>query len=450
MIEMKVSNYDEAEIFLSDVPKFTKKNPLEETRGFYDFIQNFNNGEFSENRLGKIIHVAGTNGKGSVCSFIQQICIESGYKTAMFTSPHLITTRERFCIDGECVSEEMFLEAYNWLVSRVNEYKSIKPDYKPTYFERLFFMGIYIFAKSKVDVTILETGLGGRLDTTNVVQYPIISIITEVGFDHTEYLGDTLEQIAGEKAGIIKQGIPVVFSDRKSEVSDVLTQKAKECNSICYKISKKEYKINKNRKKFIDFSLSNLYYDYGRFVVNSLALYQMENAAIAIKTCDVLLSEGLLDKLSVDTIKAGISKMKWAGRMEEIFPEVYIDGAHNIDGIEAFADTVNNMGFEDIDRCFLVFSAVKDKRYQEMIKLLCDIDKITDFVITQIPGERGTNIDELIRNFSLYTDKYIHSFESIEKATEYAIACKGDKGRVYIVGSLYLAGIIKDLKIDVI
>lgn len=448
MIEEKVTNYKEAEDFLAEVPKFTTKNPLEETKGFYEFIQDYNDGEFSEKKLGKIIHVAGTNGKGSVCSFLQQTCIECGYRTAMFTSPHLITTRERFCIDAEYADEEIFLEAYNWLIDRINEYKSLKPDYKPTYFERLFFMGIYIFVKSKVDITILETGLGGRLDTTNVINTPIISVITEVGFDHTEYLGDTLEQIAGEKAGIIKNKVPVVFSDRKSEVSDVLTRKSIECGSVCYKISKKDYKINEKQKKFIDFSLSNLYYDYGRFTVNSLALYQIENAAIAIKTCDVLLSEGLLDRLSVEKIKSGISKMKWAGRMEEILPEIYIDGAHNIDGIEAFTETVNGMDFSGIKKCTLIFSSVRDKRYQDMIKLLCGIDKITDFVITQIPGERGADIDELIENFNLHTDKSIHSFEKIEAAIEFAIADMGDCGRVYIVGSLYLAGIIKGMKIN--
>ena len=445
MKEERVSDYKKAEAFLAEVPKFTKKNPLEETKGFYQFIQECDNGIFSEKRLGKIIHVAGTNGKGSVCSFIQQICIESGYKTAMFTSPHLVTTRERFCINGEMISEEIFLEAYNWLIDKINEYNIINLDYKPTYFERLFFMGIYIFSRSEAEVTILETGLGGRLDTTNVINSPVISVITEVGFDHTEYLGETLEQIAGEKAGIIKPEIPVVFSDRKREVSTILTQKAKECGSKCYKISKKEYKINENRKKFIDFSLSNLYYDYGRFIVNSQALYQIENAAIAVKTCDVLLYMGMLDRLTTESVKNGISKMKWPGRMEEIVSEVYIDGAHNVDGIEAFVNTVNNMDFTNINKVILIFSSVRDKRYQDMIQMLCNIPVVTDFVITQIPGERGTALNELVENFRLHTNKDIHSFEDIKTAIEFAIADRGDKGRVYVVGSLYLAGIIQEI-----
>ena len=201
----------------------------------------------------------------------------------------------------------------------------------------------------------------------------------------------------------------------------------------------------KIKKKYIDFSLSNLYYDYGRFVVNSTALYQMENAAIAIKACDVLLLNGILDKLSVASIKDGISKMKWPGRMEEILPEVFIDGAHNIDGIEAFAETVKNMDFNITGRCILIFSSVKDKRYEEMIRIICGINEITDFVITQIPGERGTALDELAVNFRQNTEKCIHSFEDIADAVKFAIKHKRENGRVYIVGSLYLAGIIKEI-----
>lgn len=170
MQEKFARSYAEAEHLLEEVPRFTKKNPLEETRGFYEFIQNCENGRFQEARFGVIIHVAGTNGKGSVCAFLESICRVSGYRTAMFTSPHLVTTRERFCIDGSMISEEAFLEAFNWLSAQLGQYRKTKPDYSPTYFERLFFMGIYVFARADVEITILETGLGGRLDTTNVVK----------------------------------------------------------------------------------------------------------------------------------------------------------------------------------------------------------------------------------------------------------------------------------------
>lgn len=440
MEEKTVTSYAEAEAFLENVPKFTKKNPLEDTDAFYERY-------FEEERLGKIIHVAGTNGKGSVCAFLQQVCIESGYHVGMFISPHLITTRERFCIDGQIVSEEEFLEAFNWLEEKIADYQTRREDYRPSYFERLFFMGGYLFSKAQVEVTILETGLGGRLDTTNVVKNPALSIITEIGFDHMEYLGDTLEKIAGEKAGIIKAGVPVVFWGGKSEVTAVLEKTAADCGSICQIASEKDYKINEIRKKFIDFSVCSRYYDYGSLVVESCAAYQVENAVIAIRACELLNNQYGFDRITVHSIEKGIKNMRWRGRMEEILPGVYIDGAHNEDGVAAFVRTVNNNTEIDFcnNKCILIFSAVKDKRYENMIKMLCGLAPVTDFVITHIPGERGADLAELEEQFRTYTDKCVYAFEKIGDAIEFAIADKGEKGIVYIVGSLYLAGLVEDL-----
>ena len=264
MVERQIKNYAAAEQFLEEVPKFAKKNPLEDTRKFYMYIQNCSGGKYCEERLGKIIHVAGTNGKGSVCAYLQSICKESGYRTGMFTSPHLMTTRERFCVDGNILSEEEFLNAFYWLSDQITTYHAIAPEYNPTYFERLFFMGIYVFAKAQVDVLLLETGLGGRLDTTNIIKNPILTIITEIGLDHMEYLGDTIDKIAAEKAGILKAGVPVIFSDRKKAASAVLCEKAQKLSCKCHAVSEKDYKINEIQKKFIDFSVVSRYYDYGR------------------------------------------------------------------------------------------------------------------------------------------------------------------------------------------
>ena len=266
MEEKQIQNYAAAEQFLAEVPKFTKKNLLEDTKKFYQYIQSCADGRYCEERLGKIVHVAGTNGKGSVCAYLQSICKESGYRTGMFTSPHLMTTRERFCIDGSVLSEEEFLNAFRWLSNQITAYHAIQPEYSPTYFERLFFMGVYIFARAQIDVLLLETGLGGRLDTTNVIKNPVLTIITEIGLDHMEYLGDTIDKIAIEKAGILKSGVPVVFSDRKKEASAVICEKAQKLGCKCHAVSKKDYKINEIQKKFIDFSAVSRYYDYGRLI----------------------------------------------------------------------------------------------------------------------------------------------------------------------------------------
>lgn len=437
MREKEAVNYDAAERFLSEVPKFTTKNPLEQTKGFYRFVQD----EIDEKQFGKIIHVAGTNGKGSVCAFLNQIFLESGYHVGMFTSPHLITTRERFVIDGEMVSEASFVEAFNWLGAKINAYQALRKDYTPTYFERLFFMGMYLFANAGVAVTLLETGLGGRLDTTNVVNNPVLCIITEIGLDHVAYLGDTIEKIAYEKAGIMKPNVPVVFLERKKEAFDVFTKKASQCGCACHVVSKKEYKINEIKKKCIDFSVVSRYYDYGRIIINTSALYQVENAAIAIKACEVLIQECGFDRLHV---KEGIQRMHWPGRMEEIVPNVYIDGAHNEDGMEAFVDSLKNAA--DPERCMLIFSVVRDKQYDKMIKQLCSLDMVTEFVLTHIPDERGARLDVLTEQFKKDTDKKISVFEQIEDAVLYCLEKRNSSVHdIYIVGSLYLAGAVRKL-----
>lgn len=435
MINEYAKNYAHAEQLLAEIPRFTSKNPFDKTKAFYEFLQS----EASEEKLGAIIHVAGTNGKGSVCAFLNQIFIDSGYHVAMFTSPHLVTTRERFAIDGEMASEDEFVRAFNWLADKLNEYKNIDGGYAPTYFERLFFMGMRIFTKADVGVTVLETGLGGRLDATNVIKNPALCVITKIGIDHTLYLGDTLEQIAREKAGIIKPGVPVVFEEQKIGVCDVFYKKASECGAKCCVVSKNAYKTNEVHKKYIDFSINNLYYDYGRFIIRTRALYQVQNAAIAAKACEALERERGFGRLS---IKQGIENMKWAGRMEEVYPGFYIDGAHNEDGIEAFAHSLENAA--DLDSCMLIFSAAGDKRYDKMIERLCGLDMAAEFVITRIAGGRGADIYELAGIFKKHTDKAVHIFESMENAVSYCLdKRKGTGCGIFAAGSLYLAGAVR-------
>lgn len=443
MHKSEIRTYKQAEEYILEVPKFTTKNPLEETRGFYQFLQKR---DYKEENLGKIIHIAGTNGKGSVCSFINSVCLESGYHVGMFTSPHLITMRERFVIDGEMVSEEEFLDAFLWLEDAMDAYHEICPEYQATFFERLFFMSLFLFQRAGVDISIMETGLGGRMDTTNVMEKPSVCVITEIGLDHMAYLGETIEQIAGEKAGIIKQGIPVVFADKRPESSVVIEQMAGEKGAYCHKVSKDAYKINEIQKKCIDFSVCSRYYDYVRLIVETAAVYQVENAAIAVRALEVLKEKEQLNQITKETMQYGIRKMRWPGRMEEILPQVFIDGAHNEDGVEAFLMSVKaGWQQEERKRCFLIFSAVNDKKYDKMIEMLAELSCVTDFCITRIPGQRGVKIDELEKQFRIYTNRDIHVFEEIRDAFEFCMHHKGEKDVVYIVGSLYLAGIIEDL-----
>ncbi len=443
-MEYRAHNYKEAEQYLNEVPRFTTKNPLEETRGFYQYLLSAESGTgLQETQLGIIIHVAGTNGKGSVCAYMDSICRESGYHTGLFTSPHLVTTRERFRIDGEMVSEEEFVEAFNWLAEQIDCYHKHRESYQPTYFERLFFMMLWLFAKAGVEVTVLETGLGGRLDTTNVVEHPSLTMITEIGMDHMAYLGDTLEKIAGEKAGIIKSGVPVVYFDKRKETSAVLWQKAAEVGAECFKVSKNAYKINGIQKKCIDFSVCSRYYGYIGLQAHTTAAYQAENGAMAVCGAELLKEKGALERINRESIIRGIYNMRWAGRMEEIRPNVYIDGAHNEDGIRAFIDSVALMHGQS--PVVLLFSAVNDKRYDSMIEMLTGVDCIDQFCITQIPGSRGVRIEELTQQFAQRTDKPVHAFEDFRDAYDFCRRAKKDVGTLYIVGSLYLAGLAEDI-----
>ena len=195
-------NYEEAVAYIEDIPRFTTKNSLDHTRECM-------------RRLGhpqkkfRVIHVAGTNGKGSVCAYLDSMLRAGGYKVGLFTSPHLVKINERFKINGEMISDERFVKAFEEVQKIIKKAQEDGLDH-PSYFETLFLMGMVVFKEADVDYVVLETGLGGRLDATNTVDHPLACIITSISLDHVEYLGDTIGKIAGEKAGIIKPQVPVI------------------------------------------------------------------------------------------------------------------------------------------------------------------------------------------------------------------------------------------------
>ncbi len=215
--------YEEAEAYINSVPKFTSKNKPENTQ---ELICRIGHPE----RKMKVVHVAGTNGKGSVCAFLSTMLAAGGKRCGLFTSPHLVKINERFQINNIPVSDEIFLRAYDKVMKIVKEMQD-DGFYHPAYFELLFAIGMVIFEEEGVEYLVLETGLGGRLDATNIVEHPIVTVITSISLDHTEILGDTIEEIAGEKAGIIKQGVPVVYDGREKRAEKVICKKAEEQNA---------------------------------------------------------------------------------------------------------------------------------------------------------------------------------------------------------------------------
>ena len=189
--------------FIYEIPKFTTKNSLDHTRQLMGLLGDPGRGR-------RVIHVAGSNGKGSVCCFLYSMLLAAGKSAALFTSPHLTDIRERFQVNGELVSEQVFFEAFGE-VKDASAKLVQKTGRHPTFFEFLFAMGMVIYEKADVEYIVLETGLGGRLDATNSFSSPLLTLITSISLEHTEYLGDTIREIAGEKAGILKPGVPVFF-----------------------------------------------------------------------------------------------------------------------------------------------------------------------------------------------------------------------------------------------
>lgn len=429
-----IRNFGEAVDYIFRIPRFTSKNTMEDTRAFLKKLGN-------PDREMKIIHVAGTNGKGSVCAYLRSVLNVAGCRVALFTSPHLVDVRERFTIDGEMVSEEAFLEAF-LKVYEALPWEELAADkgYHPTFFEYLFFMAMLLFKEKKPAYCILETGLGGRLDATNAVSHKEMAVITHMGLDHTEYLGNTLTQIAKEKAGIMQKGAPVIFWNTDKDVEGTLTECAEKLGISAFPVSKADYTFLKNNNKSIDFSYRSLYYDSVRLHINTIAAYQQENATLAVRALEILLGK---EGSSPELLKKGVETAFWAGRMEEVMPDIYVDGAHNEDGIRAFLETVAQDNCQDRR---LFFGVVKDKAYGDMIKEIADSNLFTEISAVQLQGARALPVEKTAEMFARHTGKQIRQYPSVREAfAALSEGTAGRGGRTYIAGSLYLVGEIKEL-----
>lgn len=433
-----IDTFEAAVEYLYSMPRFTSKNTPEDTRAHLVRLGS------PDRRIKQIIHVAGTNGKGSVCAYLHSILKEAGFRTAVFTSPHLVDIRERFAVDGSMISREdflrIFLKIYDSLDRTALEQGR---GYHPTFFEYLFFMAMLYFAEQEPDYCILETGLGGRLDATNAVAEKALAVITRISKDHVEYLGDTLAGIAAEKAGIMSGTAPLVYCDEVPEASAVFVERAQDLQIRTYPVSKKDYSFLKKANKTIDFSLNTRYYDYIGITLHTLARYQMENAALAVRAVEVLFQG---ERITAGQIQSGLAKCFWPGRMEEILPEVFVDGAHNEDGIRAFLDTVSEDGCAaDGRRRILLFSVVQDKDYRSMIRQVLDSELFDRIFVAHMETGRAAALDSLRALWETEERGNADTVfcEDVHTALKSVLAEQGE-ARVYIAGSLYLVGEIKE------
>lgn len=452
-------NYEEATAYIEEVPKFTKKNKPENT---LELIRRIGRPE----RRMKVIHVAGTNGKGSCCAFLSTILTQAGKRTGLFTSPHLVDITERFQIDGEIVSHEAFLRAFLRVKQEVDAMVADGFAH-PAYFELLFATGLLIFEEAKVEYLVLETGLGGRLDATNLVERPVACVLTTISLDHMEYLGDTVAKIAAEKAGIIKEGVPVIYDGRNPESEQVILAQAAKMHAPAYRFDDTMREIVGKTDKSIDFILNRRYdksyaapergaeaqtvqtpvsggvhdvtelYENLAVTVPYLAEYQIVNSALAMAALRVIDPHKTIGD---EAAARGICATRWQGRMETVLPGVVLDGAHNADGIREFIRTVADV--QKTQPVALLFSAVADKEHERMIRTVCENLSPQFVVVTQVGGYRAVPADELAAEFRKHTKVEIIAKADVAEAFETALAQRGDC-MLFCAGSLYLVGELK-------
>lgn len=403
----------------------------------------------------KIIHIAGTNGKGSVCMYIAGMLRSLGLNTGVFTSPHLIRENERIRFNDELISDEDLTDCFE-KVHRA-ELELLNDGFgQISYFD--FFVGIAMlyYAMKKPDVVILETGLGGRLDSTNAVESPVMTVITSISLDHVAILGDTVEKIAAEKAGIIKHGAPVVYVAGQ-EYSHVIEEKAEAMGIKAAGVEKSQCEIHEIGSKHIDFSLDSIYYKDNVFRLATPAVYQVMNAALAMTAVQMLVESRCFDRIAydsmdrqnyIDRIRRGLESVTWEGRMEQVCEGFYIDGAHNPDGIAALLDTAAAMKKNTRGRYVLMFSAVNDKDYSSMIKEICDSNIFDEYVITQIEGARCLDVSKIADTFRRYTDGHVNEEPDVGQAVKKSVECFGGNATVICAGSLYLAGEVRKVMLD--
>lgn len=425
--------YEDAVEYIEDLPRFTKKHTLEHTRKFLDYLGN-------PAEKSKIIHVAGTNGKGSVCAYMQAILEAEGKKTGFFTSPHLVKINERIQIDREPVSDEKFYQAFLKTLDAVNKMEEDGLSH-PSYFEFLFGMGMSVFEKADTEYIILETGLGGRLDATNAPEKPFLTVITSISLDHTDILGDTIEKIAFEKAGIIKEGVPVFFDGSNQDAAKVIRQIAEEKKAPCREISNHAFEIQEVSRNHIAFLRKNAYDKDIMWHVPGCGIYQVMNAEIAIQAMEYALVQ---EKIHKEKWISAVACMNWEGRMELVAPHFTVDGAHNPGALSEFSKSIHaiypDMREEELP--VIIFSAVSDKKYEQMIEFLCREVEAKAYIVTEIEDRRRVPVEELAVLFEKYTKKPVYVKGRINEAIRKAYEVR-ENGEIYCLGSLYLVGMVK-------
>jgi dihydrofolate synthase/folylpolyglutamate synthase len=427
-------NYRQAEEYLNSfvnyeqIPGITYAQPGYSLRHVEELLNRMGDPQLAA----RTIHIAGTKGKGSVAAMIAQVLSSSGYKTGLYISPHLYTLRERISVDGSLISEADFAAAMAEVKPFIESMKQDTSLRQPTYFEALTALAFAYFQKKQVDFQVLEVGLGGRLDATNVAK-PIVCIITPISLDHTQILGDSLEEIAREKAGIIKPGCLVVISPQPEEAASVITE-------ICQDKKAKVVQVGKDitwHKIGGDLHRQSLEIEgrTGKYQVSIPLLgdFQLENAATAVAALEILSSEGFA--ISTADIAQGLAKVKWPGRFQILqqHPTVLVDGAHNVASMKRLVNNIK--AYFPRKRIFLVFGTSCDKDIPGIINELVPLSP--QVIVTQTSHSRAAPPPTLVDEFSKRGIEP-ETGKTVTEAISRALSLADRRDIICVTGSLFV------------
>jgi len=371
----------------------------------------------------KFVHVAGTNGKGSFCSMLDSVLRSAGYKVGLYTSPYIKVFNERMRVDGVNIPDETLAA----ITERVKPIADAMED-KPTEFELITAIAFLYFAEEKCDVVVLEAGMGGRLDSTNIIDTSILSVITGISLDHTAFLGDTVEKIAAEKAGIIKSGVPVLFGGTDEAAAQVISDKAKEMRSSFFR---PDY----TKIDALTTTLRGTSFEYkGRAVkLNLLGLYQPRNASLVLEAVGLLKKIGM--NISDEAISTGLEEARWSARFEIInhLPLIIFDGAHNPEGISSAVESIKH--YFGKEKVIVVSGVLRDKDYNYIASRLSEVAAAA-YTITPNNSRALAASDFAALLSSMGVESVAN--ESIAEALSRAVARADKSGEAIVcLGSLY-------------
>ncbi|CEH32795.1 bifunctional folylpolyglutamate synthase/dihydrofolate synthase [Romboutsia lituseburensis] len=422
-------NYQEALNYINESHKFGIRLGLDNMRNLLELLGN------PQDKL-NVIHVAGTNGKGSTCSFITSILKESGYKVGLYTSPFLETFTERIKINGENIPEEDVARIVTLIKEKIEQ-----GDIYPTEFEIVTAMAFYYYCEQDVDFVALEVGLGGRYDATNIIKTSDVSVITSISLDHVGILGDTVAKIAYEKGGIIKENGTAIVYYQSDEAKDVIKDICKEKNAKYIEVKFDDINIKQSDIYSQVYDCSIMGKKYEDLEIKLIGDHQVNNSILALSAIDFLKeTKGL--NITEEDIRKGLINTKWPGRIEKIMekPIFIIDGAHNEDGARSLAKAIDK-NFNG-KKATLLIGMLEDKDIDGVLEILMPY---FNKVITTTPDNpRAIDSEKLKDKISKYVDNIV-SKPSIEEAVEYTLKNSSEDDIVISAGSLYMIGTVRTL-----